>query len=240
MNSDNVFIRTEMLIGSDNLNKLKNSYIAIFGLGGVGGYVFEALVRSGVKNFDLFDNDVVDKTNLNRQILALTNNIGKNKVEVAKERGLAINPDTNINTYNMFVLRTNIDQIDFKKYDYVVDAIDTVDGKLAIILEANKHNISVISSMGTGNKLNPLELKVKDIYQTKKCPLAKVMRKELKKLGVKNLKVCYSEEDVKPCKIANPPVKNNGRPTPSSIAFVPSTAGLIIASEIVKDIINMK
>ena len=237
---NNIFLRTEMLIGTENLEKLKKSHIAIFGVGGVGGYAFEALVRSGVGEIDIFDNDVVDITNINRQIIATIDVVGLDKVEVARRRALIINPNVIVNTYKTFVLESNIESIDFSKYDYVIDAIDTVNGKLAIIEKAIKNNVNIISSMGTGSKLNPLELKVVDIYKTKGCPLAKVMRSELKKRNIKSLKVCYSEEDVKQCMIENPPKRASGRPTPSSISFVPSCAGLIIASEVVKDIIGIK
>lgn len=232
------FLRTEMLIGSENLEKLSKSKVAIFGVGGVGGYVFEGLIRSGVGSIDVFDNDTINITNINRQIIADHSTIGKKKVDAIKQRGLLINPNAVINTFDDFVLESNIEKIDFSKYDYIVDAIDTVNGKLAIIEKAKKENIRVISSMGTGSKLNPLDLKVTDIYKTKGCPLARVMRTELKKRNIKDLKVVYSEEEVKPCLIENPPLRESGRPTPSSIAFVPSVAGLIIASEVIKDLIK--
>ncbi len=235
---NNAFIRTEMLIGTKNLEKLKKSHIAIFGLGGVGGYAFEALVRCGIENFDVFDNDVIDLSNINRQILAVNETIGMKKTIVAQKRAISINSKVNVNCFEMFILDSNIDKINFSKYDYVIDAIDTVNGKLAIIEQAVKSNVKVISSMGTGSKLNPLDLKLTDIYKTKECPLAKVMRSELKKRNIKKLKVCYSEEKINGCKIDNPPIKNNGRPCISSISFVPSCAGLIIASEVVKDIIK--
>jgi len=235
---NDIFLRTEMLIGTENLEKLKKSHIAIFGIGGVGGYSFEALVRCGIGEIDIFDNDVVDITNINRQVIAMIDTVGQDKVEVAKKRALSINPNVIINTYKTFVLDTNINDFDFTKYDYIIDAIDTVNGKLAIIEKAIKNNVNIISSMGTGSKLNPLDLKVVDIYKTKGCPLAKVMRSELKKRNIKSLKVCYSEEEVKPCMIDNPPKRASGRPTPSSISFVPSCAGLIIASEVVKDLIK--
>lgn len=232
------FLRTEMLIGAEGLEKLNKSKVAIFGVGGVGGYVFEGLIRSGVGYIDVFDNDTINITNINRQIIADHSTVGRKKVDVIKDRGLLINPNAVINTFDDFILESNIDSFNFSNYDYVIDAIDTVNGKLAIIEKAKKENIKVISSMGTGSKLNPLDLKVTDIYKTKGCPLARVMRIELKKRNIDSLKVVYSEEEVKPCLIDNPPLRESGRPTPSSIAFVPSVAGLIIASEVIKDLIK--
>ena len=234
------FIRSALLIGEDNIKKLANKKVMIFGCGGVGSYVIEGLARTGVNNFILIDNDTVSISNINRQLIATTQSIGKLKVEVCKERILSINPSANIITYNKFILPETINDIDFSNVDFVIDCIDTISGKLAIIEKAIKNNVNIISSMGTGSKLNPLELKVVDIYKTKGCPLAKVMRSELKKRNIKSLKVCYSEEDVKQCMIENPPKRASGRPTPSSISFVPSCAGLIIASEVVKDIIGIK
>ena len=234
----NEFIRTEMLIGREAIEKLNKTKVAIFGVGGVGGYAFEGLIRSGVGSIDVFDNDDVNITNINRQIIALHSTIGRKKVDVIKERGLLINPNAIINTFDSFVLESNIDNIDFSQYDYIIDAIDTVNGKLAIIEKAKRLNIKVISSMGTGSKLNPLDLKVTDISKTKGCPLARVMRTELKKRNITELKVVYSEEEVKPCLVENPPLRESGRPTPSSISFVPSVAGLIIASEVIKDLIK--
>lgn len=226
--------RTELLIGKDNIQKLKNSRVAIFGLGGVGGYVLEGLARSGICNFDLFDNDNVDITNLNRQILATTDTIGKPKTEVAKERVLKINPDARINLFNVFYTPDNAETYDLYGYDYIIDAIDTVTSKLELIIRAKNANIPIISCMGTGNKLNPSQLEVSDIYKTSVCPLAKVMRYELKKRGIKKLKVVYSkEEPIKP-KVQ---LEQNGRHSPASSAFVPACAGMIIASEVVKDII---
>lgn len=221
------FIRTENLIGKEKLNILKNSHIAVFGIGGVGGYVTEALVRAGVGNIDIIDNDTVSESNINRQIIATTKTIGKYKVDVMRERILDINPDAKVNAYNTLYLPNTADQFDFSKYDYVVDAVDNVTAKIELVLRANQSAVPIISSMGTGNKLDPTAFEVSDIYKTEVCPLAKVMRTELKKRGVKKLKVVYSKEK---------PITNQ-RP-PASISFVPSVAGLIIASEVIKDIIK--
>ena len=230
------FSRFELLIGEESLTKLKNARVAIFGVGGVGGYVCEALVRSGIGSFDLIDNDTVSLTNLNRQILALHSNIGKDKVEVMKERMLDINPEADIRIWNSFFLPENADEFPFSEYDYVVDAVDTVTAKIELILQAQAHGIPVISSMGTGNKLNPSMLQVADIYDTKVCPLAKVMRHELRKRGVPALKVVYSEEiPITPAPSGEQTAK---RAVPGSTAFVPPSAGLLIASEVVKDLIK--
>ena len=222
------FDRTELLIGKQNLEKLQKSRVAVFGVGGVGGYTVEALARSGVGTLDLIDKDVVDETNINRQIIALNSTVGKPKVEVAKERCLDINPDMTVNTHQVFYLPETADQFNFSDYDYVVDAIDTVTGKLQLIEGAKKAKVPVISSMGAGNKLNPADFEVADISETSVCPLAKVMRKELKDRGIENVKVVYSKEQ---------PIKVNQQ-APGSIAFVPSTVGLIIASEVIKDLIS--
>lgn len=230
------FSRFELLIGEESLTKLKNARVAIFGVGGVGGYVCEALVRSGIGSFDLIDNDTVSLTNLNRQILALHSNIGKDKVEVMKERMLDINPEADIRIWNSFFLPENADEFPFSEYDYVVDAVDTVTAKIELILQAQAHGVPVISSMGTGNKLNPSMLQVADIYDTKVCPLAKVMRHELRKRGVPALKVVYSEEiPITPAPSGEQTAK---RAVPGSTAFVPPSAGLLIASEVVKDLIK--
>ena len=221
------FTRTENLIGKDKLNILQNSHIAVFGIGGVGGYVTEALIRAGVGKIDIIDNDTVSESNINRQIIATTKNIGKYKVDVMKERILDINPDVTVNAYNTLYLPNTADQFNFSKYDYVVDAVDNVTAKIELVLRANNSNVPIISSMGTGNKLDPTAFEVSDIYKTEVCPLAKVMRTELKKRGVKKLKVVYSKEK---------PITNQ-RP-PASISFVPSVAGLILASEVIKDIIK--
>ena len=221
------FTRTENLIGKDKLKILQNSHIAVFGIGGVGGYVTEALIRAGVGKIDIIDNDTVSESNINRQIIATTKNIGKYKVDVMKERILDINPDVTVNAYNTLYLPNTADQFNFSKYDYVVDAVDNVTAKIELVLRANNSNVPIISSMGTGNKLDPTAFEVSDIYKTEICPLAKVMRTELKKRGVKKLKVVYSKEK---------PITNQ-RP-PASISFVPSVAGLILASEVIKDIIK--
>ena len=229
------FIRSEMLFTKEGLEKLRGKRVAIFGLGGVGGYVLEALVRSGIENFDLIDNDIVSESNINRQILATIFSVGKDKVEVAKERALSINENCNINTYKTFFLPENSEEFDFSKYDYVIDCIDTITGKIEIVVKANKEGCKVISSMGTGNKMNPSMFEVSDIYKTSVCPLAKVMRRELKNRNIKKLKVVYSKEE---------PIKTNvmsddGRKmVPGSNAFTPSVAGLIIASEVVKDLLE--
>ena len=230
-----IFSRTENLIGEENLNKLKNSRIAIFGLGGVGGHTFEALVRSGVGSFDLFDNDVISESNINRQILATRDTVGIYKTEAAKSRALLINNDVKIQTHNIFYTPDNADEYDFSKYDYIVDAIDTVTSKIELILRAKKSGVPIISSMGTGNKLNPAMLEVADIQKTSVCPLARVMRLELKKRGINKLKCVYSKEiPIKP----QMQTDENGRHIPASSSFVPGTAGLIIAAEVVKDIIK--
>ncbi len=226
---ENQFSRTESLIGSIALEKLKKSHIAIFGIGGVGGYATEALARAGIENIDIIDNDVISVTNINRQIIALHSTIGKAKTEAMKDRLIDINPNIKVNIFNTFYLPENSYLFDFSKYDYIIDAVDTVTAKIELIMKANETNTPIISSMGTGNKLNPALFEVSDIYKTSICPLAKVMRYELKKRGIKKLKVVYSKEQ---------PLKVNGERTPSSISFVPPTAGLIIASEVIKDIIN--
>mgnify|MGYP003295165420 CR=1 FL=1 len=226
------FKRTKMLIGEDKFISLQKKRVAIFGVGGVGGYVFEALIRTGVLEFDIIDNDVISLSNINRQIIALHSNVGNYKVDELKKRGLEINPAAKINVYKTFVLDKNISDFPFEKYDYVIDALDTINAKIAIIEEATKYNIPVISSMGTGNKINPLDIKVTDIYKTKVCPLARVMRYELKKRGIKKLKVVYSEE------APRVPAMENGKRVPASCAFIPSVADLIVASEVIKDLIK--
>ena len=223
------FSRTELLIGKEALEKLGNAHVAVFGVGGVGGYVVEALVRSGVRHFSIVDNDVVSLSNINRQIIATIDTVGMKKVDVMKKRMESINPNIEVNTIDAFFLESNKDEFDFSTFDYVVDAIDTVSGKIGLVLKCNENNVPIISSMGTGNKINPCELEVLDIYKTSVCPLARVMRVELKKRGIKKLKVVYSKEK---------PIKTNNNNIPSSNAFVPAVAGLIIASEVIKDIIN--
>lgn len=224
------FKRTEMIIGKSSLERLKESKIIVFGIGGVGGYLVEALARCGIKNITLVDNDIVSETNINRQIIALSSTIGKYKTEVMKERILDINPEANVNTYNIFYDLNN--KIELEGYDYIIDCIDTVTSKILLIMEAKEKDIPIISSMGTGNKLNPSLLKITDISKTSVCPLARVMRYELRKRGINHLKVLYSNEEPK----GN--VINEKRNIPGSISFLPSTAGLLIASEVVKDIIN--
>ena len=228
---ENQFSRTENLIGSHAVNILKNTHIAVFGVGGVGGYTIEALARAGIGYIDIIDNDTVSITNINRQIIATHSTIGKQKTEVMKSRLLDINPKITVNTYNTFFLPENSSDFDFTKYDYIVDAVDTVTAKLELIKKANDEGVPIISSMGTGNKLDPTGFEVSDIYKTSVCPLAKVMRYELKKRGIKKLKVVYSKEEPKNA-------DNLTSRVPASISFVPSTAGLIIASEVVKDIIK--
>ena len=228
------FSRTELLLGSEAIDKLNNSRVAVFGIGGVGGYVCEALVRSGVGAFDLIDNDKVSLTNINRQIIATHKTIGRYKTEIMKERMSEINPDVKVRVHNCFFLPENADDFPFEEYDYVVDAVDTVTAKLALVMKAQEKKVPIISSMGAGNKLDASAFMVSDIYRTKVCPLAKVMRRELKKRGVKELKVVYSEEI--PMTPALSEECTQKRTTPGSVAFVPSVAGLIIAGEVVKDL----
>ena len=247
----NQFSRTQLLLGKEAMDKLQNSRVAVFGIGGVGGYVCEALVRSGVGEFDLVDDDKVCLTNLNRQIIATRSTIGKYKVDVMKERMLEINPDVNVRIHKCFFLPENADEFPFEEYDYVVDAVDTVTAKISLVMKCQEMNIPIISCMGAGNKMDASAFKVADIYKTKVCPLAKVMRRELKKRGVKKLKVVYSEEKpMTPIEDENDNCKNHcicppgvqrtclqRRSVPGSMAFVPAVAGLIIAGEVVKDII---
>ena len=246
----NQFSRTELLLGKEAMERLSKSRVAVFGVGGVGGYVCEALVRSGVGGFDLIDDDKVCLTNLNRQIIATRKTVGQYKVEVMKERILEINPEADVRIHKCFFLPENAEDFSFEEYDYVVDAVDTVTAKIELILRAKGNNIPIISSMGAGNKLDGSQFRVADIYKTKVCPLAKVMRRELKKRGIKNLKVVYSEEKpIRPiddmaisCRtncICPPGAKHKcteRRDIPGSAAFVPSIAGLIIAGEVVKDL----
>jgi len=235
----NQFTRTELLIGSDGMEKLASSRVAVFGIGGVGGYAAEALVRSGIGQIDLIDSDKISVTNLNRQIYALHSTIGRYKVDVAKERILDINPDITVNTYNVFYTPETSNQFDFSKYDYVIDAIDTVAGKIELIVQADKSGVPIISSMGAGNKLYPEKFEVADIYKTSVCPLARVLRYELKRRNIGHLKVVYSKETpIKPLKSEEVPPK--GKQIPGSNAFVPSVAGLIIAGEVIRDLINKK
>ena len=244
------FSRTELLLGKEAMEKLQNSRVAVFGIGGVGGYVCEALARSGVGAFDLIDDDKVCLTNLNRQIIATYKTIGKYKTDVMKERILDINPKADVRVHKCFFLPENADEFPYEDYDYMVDAVDTVTAKISLVMKAQEKHIPIISSMGAGNKLDGSQFKVADIYKTKVCPLAKVMRRELKKRGVKKLKVVYSEEQsIRPiedmsisCRnhcICPPGAKHKcteRRDIPGSVAFVPSVVGLIIAGEVVKDL----
>ena len=250
----NQFSRTELLIGKEGIEKLKNSKVAIFGIGGVGSFVVEGLVRAGVENFVLIDDDKICLTNLNRQIIATRKTIGKYKADVAKERILEINPNANVKVYKEFYMPDSKTNIINKELSYVVDCVDTVTAKIGIIMQAKKENIPVISSMGTGNKLDPNKFEITDIYKTNICPLAKVMRKELRKRNIESLKVIYSEEEpIKPDDTSSSSCKTNcicppgtkrkctiRKQVPGSISFVPSVAGLMIAGEIVKDIIYGK
>lgn len=222
-----IFERTKQLIGEDGFKTITNKKVAIFGLGGVGSYVFEGLVRAGISNFILIDKDVVDITNVNRQLVAYQSTVGKSKVAVAKARALDINPECNIEVYEMFYLKDTKGEIDFTGVDYIVDAIDTVTAKLLLIEEAKRMEIPIISSLGTGNKLDNSKFEITDISKTSVCPLAKVMRKELKNRGIKNVCVIYSKE--------LPILKKQ---TPASISFVPSVAGLMIAGYVVNEFLK--
>ncbi len=246
------FSRTELLFGKEAMDKLAGSKVAVFGIGGVGGYVCEALVRSGVGAFDLIDDDKVCLTNLNRQIIATRSTVGKYKTDVMRDRMLDINPNVEVEVHKCFFLPENADDFPWDSYDYVVDAVDTVTAKIALVRKCKEKNIPIISSMGAGNKLDGSQFKVADIYKTKVCPLAKVMRRELKKRGVKKLKVVYSEEiPTRPIEDMAISCRNNcicppgaehkcteRRDIPGSVAFVPSVAGLIIAGEVAKDLIR--
>ena len=250
----NQFSRTQLLYGAEAMEKLASSRVAVFGIGGVGGYVVEALARSGVGTLDLIDDDKVCLTNINRQILATRKTVGRYKVDVAEERVHEINPQCMVNTYKTFFLPDTQDQFDFREYDYVVDAIDTVTGKLAIVEKAKEAGVPVISSMGAGNKLDASQFEVADIYKTSICPLAKVMRRECRKRGIKSLKVVYSkEEPVTPledmsiscrqhciCPPGTARKCTERRDIPGSTAFVPSVVGLIIAGEVINDLTGIK
>ena len=246
----NQFSRTQLLLGEESMNKLSDMRVSVFGIGGVGGYVCEALVRTGIGHFDLIDDDKVCLTNLNRQIIATRKTVGLYKADVMKERMLEINPNVEVNVYKCFFLPENADEFPFADYDYVIDAVDTVTAKVELVMKCKEMNVPIISSMGAGNKLDASAFKVADIYKTKMCPLAKVMRHEMKKRGVKKLKVVYSEE--KPTRpiedmsiscrthcICPPGAQHKcteRRDIPGSVAFVPSVAGLIIAGEVIKDL----
>ena len=229
------FERIEFLLGKEAVERLQEKKVAVFGVGGVGGFVVEALARSGVGNFVLVDKDTVSITNINRQIIATHDTIGKAKVDVMKERILSINPNAKVETHCCFFLPENQDEFDFKGYDYVIDAIDTVAGKIALVLKAQEAGTKIMCSMGAGNKLDPTRFEIADIYKTSVCPLAKVMRTELRKRGVKKLKVVYSKE-MPLTPLAAPKDPGQRRATPGSVAYVPSVAGLIIASEVIKDL----
>lgn len=231
-----LFIRTEMLFGEEAMKKFASSRVAVFGIGGVGGHAAEALVRSGIGNIELIDADTVCQSNINRQLFATTKNIGRLKTEAAKERLLEINPEINITVKSIFYLPENADEFDFTQYDYIIDAVDTVAAKLSLAQKAQLAGTPIISSMGAGNKLDPTLFEVADIYKTSVCPLAKVMRSECRKRGIKKLKCVYSKEiPMKPKEVFNEE-KSTRRQTPGSVAFVPSVAGLIIAGEVLKDL----
>lgn len=246
----NQFSRTELLLGKEAMDKLKNSRVAVFGIGGVGGYIVEALVRSGIGEIDLIDDDKVCLTNINRQIIATRSTVGRYKVDVAAERIADINPDVKVHTYKTFYTPETANEFDFSLYDYVADAIDTVTGKIELVMNADRSGTPIISSMGAGNKLDPSAFEVADIYKTSVCPLARVMRYELKKRGIKHLKVVYSREKaLTPIDDGEAGCKTNcicppgtarkctqRRQVPGSTAFVPSAVGLIMAGEIIKDL----
>lgn len=234
----NQFSRTELIFGKDGMAKLFKAKVAVFGIGGVGGYAVESLARSGIGRLDLFDHDKICVTNLNRQIHATRNNIGEYKVDAAKERIHEINPDATINTHRLFLMPDTSPQVDFAQYDYIIDAIDTVSGKIELAVKAAEFNIPIISSMGAGNKVDASAFQVADIYETSVCPLAKVMRHELRKRGIQNLKVVYSKEPPIPHKNDAETEHESGarRQIPGSNAFVPAVAGLIISGEVVKDL----
>lgn len=237
---DKRFDRTSLLIGDEKLQVLKDKKVAIFGIGGVGGYVVETLVRSGIEHFALFDADEVDITNLNRQIIALDSSIGQKKVQVMKNRMLDINPCVEVMIDDRFLYADDISFLHLEQYDYIVDAIDTISTKIALIVEADQKNVPIISSMGTGNKLNPSLLRIDDIYKTSICPLARVMRYELRKQGIKKLKVVYSIEKPISLTFQRENVLDNGKVKryPGSFVAVPAVAGFLLASEVIKDLLN--
>ncbi len=231
MDTAEAFARTELLLGGEAMRRLAAARVAVFGIGGVGGHVAEALARSGVGAIDLIDSDTVERTNLNRQITALYSTIGRYKTEVMRDRIHDINPECRVTPHNCFYLPETKEDFDFRQYSYIVDAVDTVTGKIQLVMEAQRNGIPVICSMGAGNKLNPADFQVADLFETSVCPLAKVMRRELKKRGVQSVKVVYSKEE---------PIRTECRDIPGSVAFVPSVAGLIIASEVVKDLAGIQ
>lgn len=236
---ENQFSRTELLLGKNSLEILEKSHVAIFGIGGVGGFVAEALARTGIGNFDLIDSDTVCLSNLNRQIIATHSSLGKYKVDEMKNRILDINPNANVNVFKCFYLPETKNLFDFKNYDYVIDAVDTVTAKIQLILQAKESNTKIISCMGAGNKLDPTKFEISDIEKTNVCPLARVMRQECKKRGIKNVKVLYSKEKPSVKKNNSQTEMKNQKIAPGSVAFVPSVAGLIIAGEVVKDLISI-
>lgn len=228
---DERFIRTSLVVGESGVDKLNNITVAVFGVGGVGGFVCEALARSGVGNLKLYDGDTVAVSNINRQIIALTSTVGKFKADVMKQRIFDINPCAKVEANNNFLTPENASQLDFSNVDYIVDAVDDVKAKIELAKIADKHKIKIISAMGAGNKLDPTQFEVSDIFKTSVCPLARIMRRELKNIGIKKLKVVYSKETPK-----NPPYKIEGEKTVGSLAFVPSVMGLIMAGEVIKDL----
>lgn len=228
---DERFIRTSLVIGEDNIDRLSESRVAVFGVGGVGGFVCEALARSGVGKLALIDGDTVAKSNINRQIIALESTVGKHKAEVMKERILDINPNAEVEALNIFLNSDTVSTIDITQFDYIVDAVDDIKAKVLLAKLADENKIPIIAAMGAGNKTDPTKFEVSDIFKTSVCPLARIMRHELKKAGIKNLKVVYSKETPK-----NPPYRIEGEKTVGSLAFVPSVMGLIIAGEVIKDI----
>ena len=240
------YIRTAMLLGDEAMQKLKKAHVAVFGIGGVGSFTVEALARSGVGKLTLFDDDIVCESNINRQLIATRKTLGRKKVEVARERVLEINPEAQVNAVAVFYTEKIADSFDLSEFDYIVDAIDTVSSKLVLIERAKAGNVNIISCMGAGNKLDPTRFEVSDISKTTVCPLAKVMRCELRKRGIENLKVVYSKEPaINPTKEDEPQPSSlrGGRPkrqTPGSVSFVPSVAGLIVAGEVIKDIAEIK
>lgn len=228
---DERFLRTSLVIGEDNIDRLSQSRVAVFGVGGVGGFVCEALARSGVGKLALIDGDTVAKSNINRQIIALQSTVGKHKAEVMKERILDINPNAEVEALNIFLKAETVSTIDFNQFDYIVDAVDDIKAKVLLAKLADENKIPIIAAMGAGNKTDPTKFEVSDIFRTSVCPLARIMRHELKKAGIKKLKVVYSKETPK-----NPPYRIEGEKTVGSLAFVPSVMGLIIAGEVIKDI----
>ncbi len=227
--------RTELLIGTENIKRLANAHVAVFGLGGVGGYAVEGLARGGVGELTLIDCDIFSETNLNRQLYATTETVGRPKTEVTKERVSVIAPECKVHTVDLFYTPENADKIDLSQFDYIIDAIDTMTSKIHLICQATEQKIPIISSMGTGNKLDPTKLKVTDLYKTQGCPMARILRRELKQRNIPRLKVVYSEEEPKKVVV---PDETSPRHAPGSIVFVPACAGLILASETVKDLIK--